>query len=133
MTRLKGLVLVSVAGLAALAAPAATQRTASRDTVPRFLGGYNPDVCRFPPSARRAGLSGCCNMDLTIDATGRVTEADGVCSDPIFLEPTKACLAVQAFIPATRNGQPVAAPHHMEYEWRANAPSEGNLCRKLTS
>jgi hypothetical protein len=72
-------------------------------------------------------------MDLSIDASGRVTSADGVCSDPVFLEPTKVCLAVQSFIPATRNGQPVPAAHHMEYEWRANAPSEGNLCKRLTS
>jgi hypothetical protein len=133
MPRIKGLVLGLVAGLAALAAPGVAQLTASRETAPRFLGGYNPDACRFPPSARRAGLSGCCEMDLSIDANGRVTRAEGVCSDPVFLEPTKVCLAVQAFMPATRNGQPVSADHHMEYEWRANAPSNGNLCKRLTS
>jgi hypothetical protein len=72
-------------------------------------------------------------MDLSIDAGGRVTRADGVCSDPVFLEPTKACLSVQSFMPATRNGQPVAATHQMEYEWRANAPAPASLCKRLTS
>jgi hypothetical protein len=118
------IVLAGMSG-AALAQSVATE--------PRYLGGYNPDVCRFPPSARKAGLSGCCDMELSIDASGRVTKADGVCSDPVFLEPTKACLSVQAFIPATRNGQRVSAIHHLEYEWRANAPNTGNLCRNLTS
>jgi hypothetical protein len=133
MPRFKELVLVSVAGLAALAATGAAQSAATRETAPRYLGGYNPDACRFPPSARKAGLSGCCEMELFIDASGRVTKADGVCSDPVFLEPTKACLSVQSFMPATRNGQPVSASHHMEYEWRANAPAPTSLCRKLTS
>jgi hypothetical protein len=102
-------------------------------TKPVFLGGYNPDACRFPPEPRRAGLSGCCEMDLEIDANGRVTKIDGVCSDPLFLEPTRRCLSVLGFAPAKRYGQAVASPHHMEYEWRANAPSQGSLCRRLTS
>jgi hypothetical protein len=102
-------------------------------TSPVFLGGYNPDACRFPPEARRAGISGCCEMDLEINADGLVTKIDGICSDPIFLEPTRRCLAVLGFAPATRSGRPVASPHHMQYEWRANAPSQGSLCRRLTS
>jgi hypothetical protein len=120
-------------GLVVLAGMSGMALAQSAQTEPRYLGGYNPDACRFPPSARKAGLSGCCDMELSIDASGRVTKADGVCSDPVFLEPTKACLSVQSFMPATRNGQPVSASHHMEYEWRANAPAPTSLCRKLTS
>jgi hypothetical protein len=133
MTHLLKAGLALAAACAALAAPGAAQRSVSRDTQPYFLGGYDPRACRFPPDARAAGLSGCCNMDLEINASGRVTKADGVCSDPVFLEPTRRCLSVQAFMPATRNGQAVAVTHHLEYEWRANAPSDGSLCRRLTS
>jgi hypothetical protein len=133
MQGLKALVAGLAATLGALVAPGAAQRSASSQTEPYFLGGFDSRACRYPPSARQAGLSGCCQMDLDIDARGRVTKAEGECTDPVFLEPTKLCLSVQAFVPATRNGQPVAALHHLEYEWRANAPAPTSLCRKLTS
>ena len=69
-------------------------------------------------------------MDLEIDATGRMIGGDGVCSDPMFLEPTLRCLAAQDFIPATRNGVAVSDLQQLEYEWRATQPS-GNMCSKL--
>ena len=70
-------------------------------------------------------------MDLEIGPDGSVINADGVCSDPIFLEPTIRCLAAQGFVPATRNGQPVRDLQHLEYEWRATTPSKKNLCDSL--
>jgi hypothetical protein len=123
------LAIAAVAAFAGLAAVA--QTPSARDkTEAQFAGGFRPDECRWPREARRQQLSGCCQMDLQIDATGRMVAGDGVCSDPMFLEPTLRCLAAQDFIPATRNGAPVADRQHLEYEWRATTPS-GNLCNKL--
>jgi hypothetical protein len=118
-------VVVAVAWLS----PAAAQLKSTTEA--RYVGGFHPQACRYPPSARKAGLSGCCQMDLDIGAKGEVLKADGVCSDPIFLEPTRLCLTVQQFVPATRNGQPVRGMHHLEYEWRSTVPSDKNLCQKL--
>jgi hypothetical protein len=95
--------LIGTLVLAGLSSAALAQSAVQ--TKPVFLGGYNPDACRFPPEARRAGLSGCCEMDLEIDANGRVTKIDGVCSDPLFLEPTRRCLSVLGFAPAKRYGR----------------------------
>jgi hypothetical protein len=97
----------------------------------QFAGGFKRDACRYPRQARAIQLSGCCQMDLEIGADGSVLKADGVCSDPIFLEPTRLCLSVQSFIPATQNGKPVKALQQLEYEWRATTPSKTNLCDKL--
>ena len=102
-----------------------------KKTEAQFAGGYRPDACRYPKPAREKQLSGCCQMDLEIGPDGAVLSADGVCSDPIFLEPTVRCLTAQEFIPATRNGQPVRDLQHLEYEWRATTPSKTNLCNKL--
>jgi Gram-negative bacterial TonB protein C-terminal len=123
------LAIAAVAAFAGLAAVAQTP-SAKGKTEAQFAGGFRPDECRWPREARRQQLSGCCQMDLQIDATGRMVAGDGVCSDPMFLEPTLRCLAAQDFIPATRNGAPVADRQHLEYEWRATTPS-GNLCSKL--
>ncbi len=100
-------------------------------TEAQYAGGFRPDACRYPRAARAAQLSGCCQMDLEIGADGRLIKGDGVCSDPVFLEPTLRCLSAQAFIPATRNGQPVRDLQHLEYEWRATTPSKTDLCNKL--
>lgn len=100
-------------------------------TEARFVGGFNPDACRYPREQRRNGVSACCIMDLDIDAEGRVVKSEGSCTDAAFLLPTQRCLAAQSFVPATANGKPVRAPHTLEYEWRANAPSQGSLCQRL--
>ncbi len=130
MPRSKGLTLAA-ALVACLSAHAAAQAPATRQTEARFLGGFNPDACRYPKEQRRAGVSACCIMDLDIDAHGRVLKSDGSCTDAAFLLPTQRCLAAQSFLPATANGRAVRAPHTLEYEWRANAPSDGSLCRRL--
>ena len=129
--RLLAVTTVILASLAPLLASTSAQQTRSSETEAQYLGGFNPRACRYPTQARSAALSGCCQMELDIDAKGKVLQADGECSDPIFLEPTKRCLAAQSFMPATRNGQPVRAMHHLEYEWRASIPSRQNLCNKL--
>ena len=123
---------LGLAGLAAasLGAISLAQTPADRKTDAQFAGGFRPDECRWPVEARRQQLSGCCQMDLEIDAKGRMVAGDGVCSDPMFLAPTLRCLAAQDFLPATRNGIPVPDSQHLEYEWRATKPS-GNLCAKL--
>lgn len=114
---------VGAAGLAQTAPKAKTEA--------RFAGGFRPDACRWPRAARQQQLSGCCQMDLDIDAAGNMIRGDGVCTDPIFLEPTLRCLAAQTFIPARRNGQTIADRHHMEYEWRATTPPDHDMCNKL--
>lgn len=114
---------LSAAGLAQTATPKAR-------TEAQFAGGFRPDACRWPRGARAKQLSACCQMDLKIDAHGRMVDGDGECTDPSFLEPTLRCLAAQDFVPATRNGQRVADLHHLEYEWRATTPA-GDLCKKL--
>ena len=119
-------VVVAFAGLAAIAqTPSAKGKTEAQ-----FAGGFRPDACRWPREARQKQLSGCCQMDLQIDASGRMVAGDGVCSDPMFLEPTLRCLAAQDFVPATRNGVAIPDYQHLEYEWRATTPS-GNMCDKL--
>lgn len=127
------LALASVAILAGLGSVGLAQTASSPDkkTEAQFAGGYRPDACRYPKPAREKQLSGCCQMDLEIGPDGGVLSADGVCSDPVFLEPTVRCLTAQEFIPATRNGQPVRDLQHLEYEWRATTPSKTNLCNKL--
>lgn len=110
---------------------AQTSGAPGKKTEAQYAGGFRPDACRWPRAARATQLSGCCQMDLEIDAQGQVLKADGICSDPMFLEPTVRCLAAQEFIPATRNGQPVRDLQHLEYEWRATKPSKTNLCDKL--
>lgn len=128
-TILLGLAAFLGAGLAGFAL--ATAQGPQLKTEARFVGGFNPDACRYPGEQRRKGISACCIMDLDIGADGRVLKSDGSCTDDAFLMPTQRCLAAQAFVPATANGQPVRAPHTLEYEWRANAPSQGSLCRRL--
>lgn len=108
----------------------ASAQLKSGDTAPVFLGGgYGARACSYPKSARDAGLSGCCAMKLEIDTEGRVKSASGQCTDKVFLEPTRRCLSIQQFMPATHSGQPIAATHTMEYEWRSNGG--GSQCRKL--
>src|SRR5262245_40537446 len=126
LPKLLAMTAVMLMSLAPLMASSA-QQTKPGETQAQYLGGFNPRACRYPSSARQAALSGCCQMELDIDAKGNVLKAEGECSDPIFLEPTKRCLAAQSFIPATRNGQPVRSMHHLEYEWRASIPSRQNL------
>ncbi len=123
---------VTLASLGAISVGAIglAQTPAVRTTEAKYAGGFRPDECRWPREARQKQLSGCCQMDLQIDAKGRMVAGDGVCSDPIFLAPTLRCLAAQDFVPATRNGMPVSDTQHLEYEWRATTPS-GNMCAKL--
>jgi hypothetical protein len=125
----KGLILAATATLVCLVFPASAQLKTRTEA--QFAGGYNPRACGYPPAARSAALSGCCQMELDIGTHGEVLKAEGTCSDPIFLEPTKRCLAVQLFVPATSNGQPVRAIHHLEYEWRSSVPSKENLCKRM--
>ena len=101
-------------------------------TEAQFAGGFRPDACRWPPGARAKQLSACCQMDLEIDAQGRMVRGDGECTDPSFLAPTLRCLAAQDFVPATLNGRRVADRQHLEYEWRATTPA-GELCNRLKS
>jgi len=115
-------------GSVGLAQPAATP---GKKTEAQYAGGFRPDACRYPRPAREKQLSGCCQMELEIGPDGSLLSADGVCSDPIFLEPTVRCLSAQGFVPATRNGRPVRDLQHLEYEWRATTPSKVNLCDKL--
>ena len=117
-------------GAAGWGAASLAQTGAKARTEARFAGGFRPAACRWPQGARARQASACCQMDLQIDAGGRMIKGDGVCTDPSFLEPTLRCLAAQDFVPATHNGRAVADLQHLEYEWRATTPA-GELCNKL--
>ena len=123
--------LACCAVLASLVAVAQTPSAPKARTEARYAGGFRPDACRWPRIAREKQISACCQMDLEIDADGRVVHGEGECTDPMFLEPTLRCLAAQKFIPATRDGRPVADLQHLEYEWRATIPPGRDLCNKL--
>ncbi len=127
------LALACVAAFAGLTAAglAQTATAPKAKTEAQFAGGFRPDACRWPRGARAKQLSACCQMNLQIDAQGRVVDGDGECTDPSFLEPTLRCLAAQDFVPATRNGQRVADLQHLEYEWRATTPPGYDLCSRL--
>lgn len=129
------LALACVAILTGLAAASLAQTTTApkAKTEAQFAGGFRPDACRWPKGARAKQLSACCQMDLQIDAQGRMTAGEGECTDPSFLEPTLRCLAAQEFVPATRNGQRVADQQHFEWEWRATTPPGYDLCNRLKS
>ncbi len=122
--------LVTFAVILALGSPIAGAQRAG-DTPPVFAGGFSFGACAYPKPARDAGLSGCCKMTLDIDAEGHVVKSSGECTDPVFLLPTRHCLSVQQFVPATHAGQPVAAKHKMDYEWRSSEPAPKNLCARL--
>lgn len=121
---------LAVGLLLIVAAPAAFAQLRN-ESPPVFEGGFHPGACGYPKSARAAVLSGCCAMKLAIGADGEVLKAEGECTDPVFLEPTRRCLTVQKFQPARRGGRPVQANHQMEFEWRTGPPPGENLCRKL--
>ncbi len=123
--------LALLAVFASFGAISLAQTPGGAKTEARFAGGFRPDACRWPKTARAKQLSACCQMNLEIDASGQMTGGDGECSDPMFLEPTLRCLAAQSFIPATRNGRPVSDRQHLEYEWRATTPPGRNLCDPL--
>ena len=126
------LAFACLAVLAGLGAAALAQAPAGQaKTEARYAGGFRPDACRWPREARQKQISACCQMDLEIDASGRMIRGDGECTDPMFLEPTLRCLAAQEFVPATRNGKPVSDLQHLEYEWRATTPPGRDLCNKL--
>ena len=127
---LAGLAVLAGLGAAGLAQ---TPITPAARTEAQFAGGFRPDACRWPKGARAKQLSACCQLDLRIDAQGRMVQGTGECTDPSFLEPTLRCLAAQDFVPATRNGQRVADLQHLEYEWRATTPPGHDLCSKLKS
>lgn len=126
-----GAACITALGLIGLCGAGFAQKPPAERTQARYAGGFHPDACRYPRAARAAQLSGCCQMDLEISPEGRMTKADGVCSDPVFLEPTVRCLSAQTFIPATRNGLPVRDLQHLEYEWRATTPPKTDLCGRL--
>lgn len=131
----RGLQLAAAALIACVATHASAQLVSkgggSQKTRAQFIGGFQPDACRYPAKPRREGISACCIMDLDIDADGRVVASEGHCTHPAFLAPTQRCLAAQSFMPATVNGQPVRALQSMEYEWRSWDGSGAGLCQKL--
>ena len=133
--RLALAVIASLASLGAAGWGAASlaQTGATAKTEARFAGGFRPDACRWPKGARANQVSACCQMNLEIDAQGRMTKGSGECTDPSFLEPTLRCLAAQDFVPATRNGVRVSDLQHLEYEWRATTPPGRDLCDTLKS
>ena len=120
--------------LAGLGGAGSAQTGVGKDgrTEAQFAGGFRPDECRWPKGARAKQLSACCQMNLEIDAQGRMVDGDGECTDPSFLEPTLRCLAAQDFVPATVNGRRVPDRQRLEYEWRATTPA-GELCNRLKS
>jgi hypothetical protein len=121
--------LVLTALLASLAGASSAQQGAGV-TPPELSSGNRLGACIYPQAARDIALSGCCAMHVSIDVAGNVVASSGECSDPIFYEPTRRCLAAQKYRPAMQNGHPVASPYDLDFEWRASKPPKENPCGK---
>lgn len=73
---------------------------------PRFL---HREVPEYPMLARRRGKEGTVILMVTIDAAGNLSKVDVVkASDKLFVEPSVNAVKRSTFLPARRNGEPVA-------------------------
>jgi len=74
---------------------------------PKFL---HREVPAYPMLARRRGKEGTVVLMVTIDAVGKLSKVDVVqASDRVFVEPSVQAVRKSTFLPATRDGQPVAS------------------------
>ncbi len=73
---------------------------------PRFLHRELPE---YPRLARRRKKEGTVSLMVTIDAHGKLVNVDIVAaSDPIFVGPSVEAVKKSTFVPARRNGVPIA-------------------------
>jgi protein TonB len=73
---------------------------------PRFLRRELPE---YPLLARRRKKEGTVSLMVTIDAHGKLIKVDVIAaSDPIFVGPSVEAVKKSTFVPANRNGVPVA-------------------------
>ena len=92
------LALACIAAVAGLTATGLAQTTAPKaKTEAQFAGGFRPDACRWPKGARAKQLSACCQMDLQIDAQGRMVTSSGYpLSAGITLPPETTSITVSS-------------------------------------
>lgn len=108
--------------------PAASQaeQTSKTNTVPEFQGGnyalssYIARHINYPPAAAEKKIQGKVVVKLTISSTGQVSNAEIVQSvDPMLdAEALRLCKSLPRFIPARRNGQPVASTMTIPINYR---------------
>jgi hypothetical protein len=57
-------------------------------------------------------------MKVAIRPDGQAGAMSGQCTDPIFLEPSRACLTPQTYLPALKRGRPVRSTGEIVVEYR---------------
>jgi hypothetical protein len=120
--------MLLLAGLACEAALAQTppppKVVAPAITRPRIMDGkLDLSLCNYPAKAVRADLEGCCRMQVDVSADGKAGKMTGQCTDDIFYEPSKACLAPQVYLPAMKAGKPIRETGNIVVEYRMAAPA----------
>ena len=118
-----GLMMIGVLGLGCAGAHAQKlpppQLVSPGDARPSILRNkLDMSLCEYPSNAQRAGHEGCCRMKVVISVDGKAGPMSGECTDDIFYEPSKACLAPQACIPARKKGKAVKATGDIVVEYR---------------
>lgn len=95
--------------------PAAAQRNANFELIKAVPASY-------PPRALRAGVQGWVDVEFTITATGDVSDAKVVASQPRREFDREALRAVQQykFKPRVENGRPVPAAGRQRVEFKLN-------------
>ena len=125
--RLVQLVLATIiaAGAADVAVaqkPPPPSAIAPGQTQPRIVNNkLDMSFCEYPAPALRQDIEGCCRMKVNVSIDGKAGRMSGECTHDIFLEPSKVCLAPQAFLPATRKGKPVRATGEVVVEYRISS------------
>ncbi|MGH9751591.1 MAG: energy transducer TonB [Blastocatellia bacterium] len=62
---------------------------------------------RYPPGAKRFNITGSVDVQITISAAGRVTEAKAISGHPLLRPAAEEAALLWVFEPATMNGVPV--------------------------
>jgi len=97
-------------------------RAQRRDIARRFDGICSSARCRsadvveaqllqqsppdYPRSALRSGQEGQCQIRMNIAETGRATDIETLCSDPVFVEPAYQSAVSTRFTPRFESGAP---------------------------
>lgn len=87
------------------------------DTMPRLIAGDKPE---YPTAARRAGEQGVTQLDVCVNAAGRVTSVSvaGSSGSQRLDDAAAKWLRSERFTPAKINGVASAVcGHHVQYQW----------------
>ncbi len=86
--------------------------------------GFRPPTLKSRPALRSAAVRGEVELDLFVDATGRVTRADwaGGSRDTAQVRAARECALGMVFYPALREGRPVPAASRQRFRFDARGP-----------